>query len=183
MFIDMFNVRFDLRATIQGLKIQKMPFGAELDKQLEILKEIDEVNYFTKLNKFNNYRLKQLIFIPILQFVMKMRFRNKSKDSAPLPFQEGVVQNCRALPQLHAELQQRFPDEEILLMTYRIGQDVLEILFSVVRAAGVANTCPTSLETIYRLTKHALMKTPESCLQGNSNVMVDPDFETLSGKV
>lgn len=119
----------------------------------------------------------------IFQFVEKLQFRHRAKGAGPMPFQEGVLRNCRALPKLYEELQLKFPEEDILIMTYRLGQDVLEILFSVLRAAGVANTTPTTLETIYRITKHALMSSPESCLQGNSNVKVDAEYETLSGKV
>jgi hypothetical protein len=112
--------------------------------------------------------------------------RVDKKDSKILPFQEGIIQNCRAVPLLYKDLKEHFPDEEVYLCTYKLNQDCLEILFSILRAMGVTVTCPTVVDFCYRMTKQLLMKTPTDCLRGLAsklNVGVDAYVGSLASEV
>jgi len=121
--------------------------------------------------------------------VETMRFYVKGKKTlknALLPFQIGIIYNCRALISLYLDLKDRFPEEEILILTYNLSQDCLEILFSILRALGGTYTCPTAVEFTYRITRHAVMKNPQACLKGvpeKLNVLIDPNFQSLSAQV
>jgi hypothetical protein len=121
--------------------------------------------------------------------VENMRFYVKGKKTlktALLPFQKGIIYNCRALISLYLDLQDRFPEEEILILTYNLSQDCLEIFFSILRALGGTYTCPTAVDLIYRITRAAVMKNPQACLMGDPaklNVLVDLQFQSLSAQV
>jgi hypothetical protein len=118
-----------------------------------------------------------------------MRFFVKGSDSlktALLPFQKGIIMNCKALMMLYDDLKERFPEEKILIFTYNLNQDILEIFFSVVRALGVTNVAPTAVDFTYRMTRLALMKSPQNCLIGDPsklNVCLDQNVENLAASV
>ena len=103
-----------------------------------------------------------------------------------LPFQKGIIMNCKALIELYIDLSEEFPDQEILIFTYRLNQDCLEILFSVLRALGGTFTCPTAADFPHRITRHAVMRNPHEALatsDAKRNVEVESDLQTLTSKV
>jgi hypothetical protein len=121
--------------------------------------------------------------------VEQMRFYVKGKKTLKpglLPFQKGIIYNCKALIALYLDLLARFPDEEILINTFNLSQDCLEILFSILRALGVTYTCPNAVDFSYRITRHAVMQNPQACLLGHPeklNVQLDEGFQSLAAKV
>jgi hypothetical protein len=115
-----------------------------------------------------------------------MRLANKGRDSEMLWFQKGIVQNVRALPLLYDDLVSTFPEEDILIYTYRLNQDCLEVLFSIIRAMGVTVTCPTCVDFCCRISKRLLMKTPTDLLQGLAtklNVDIEAHLPNLAHSV
>lgn len=126
---------------------EQLPFGAMLEEQLQLLAEVDK-------------------------FVSTMRVTGKKKL---LPFQEGILMSCRALPILHKFLQDQFPDEKIEICTTHLNQDVLEQLFALVRMLGGHISNPSPLEFVRRLRNILLGRCPEVLLnQRGLNVDIDP---------
>jgi len=78
-------------------------------------------------------------------------------------FQKGILLNCRSLPLLHSVLTDMFPEENINIETWYLSQDVLESLFSVLRAMG-GNTRPNALEVKYRLRRYMVQREPDFIL-------------------
>lgn len=159
---DLFNVKKDKRGEdpTKAYRCEELPFGAALAEQKKLLEEA-----------FN--------------FVQKLRKKTKARDPALLPFQSGLMLNCRALPVLYETLQEIFPEEEILICTTNFNQDALERFFGVIRAMGGTNTSPTALEFKYRLRKYLIMKNPEVMIRNSaSNIEVEDDeAENLTGLV
>lgn len=94
--------------------------------------------------------------------------------------------NCKAVPLLYEDLRETFPDEEVFICTYKLNQDCLEILFSILRALGLTVTCPTNVDFCYRISKQVLMKTPTDCLKGLAsklNVGIDAYVGSLASDV
>jgi hypothetical protein len=109
-----------------------------------------------------------------IDLMMKMRKKTKKGYSKMLPFQIGIVMSCRALPMLYRDLKNRFPNEDVTILTYRLNQDALENLFSVLRSAGGTNTNPSPVDFQYRLTNFVLGKSPEAILKrSNTNVALE----------
>lgn len=98
-----------------------------------------------------------------------MRLANKNADEDLIWFQKGIVQNVKALLKLYEDLIEQFPDEDILIYTYRLNQDCLEVLFSILRAMGLTFTSPTCVDFCYRVSKRMLVKTPVDFLRGLSS--------------
>lgn len=155
---DIFNVKEDKRiADPEGnFRLEELPFGAKLEEQKMFLDEA-------------------------YSFVQTMRKRGKTKNPALLPFQKGLMLNCKALPVLHETLQEMFPAEEILIPTMYINQDALERFFGVIRAMGHTYTSPTALEFKYRMRKYLILKNPELLIKHSaySNVLPD-DTEVIN---
>jgi len=117
---------------------EKQPFGACLDAQRKILDEV-------------------------YNFVEKMRKKGSKKGAKMIFFQKGILLNCRSLPLLHSVLTDMFPEENINIETWYLSQDVLESLFSVLRAMG-GNTRPNALEVKYRLRRYMVQREPDFIL-------------------
>jgi len=147
-YFDMLNVKEDLRLKYPDIEIppQKLPFGAALVEQTQLLKTI-------------------------ANFVSKMRVVGK-KDT--LPFQDGIVMSCHALPLLHLELEGLLPGQKIEIFTYNLNQDVLEQLFSLMRISSGPRTNPSPIDFKRRLRKVLLGRNPQILLQDKRlNVMID----------
>jgi hypothetical protein len=141
---DLFNVRRDRRLDgEQELLPEQLPFGAKLEEQTKFLDEA-------------------------YKFIAEFRKRGP-KNPKLLPFQQGLMLNCRALPVLFDHLQELFPSEDILLCTININQDCLERFFGVIRAMGATNTSPNALQFKQRMRRYLLLKNPEMLIKHSSN--------------
>jgi hypothetical protein len=164
---DLLNVMRDLREdSSEGSEVeihhppQKLPYGAEITEQEQILEKAKE-------------------------FISKMRKKLKNGFGKLLPFQEGFLMSINALKLLHQDLSNRFPDERIEILTYRINQDPVENLFSIMRAAGGPNTNPGPVEFINRINNYILGNNSEIIMKNSrSNVLFEGDSRpVLSAQV
>lgn len=158
MFFDLFNTREGRNREPRGPAQQ--PFGQDLQKQLEVLDTVYEMT-------------------------SQMRKKGSTSESARLPFQDGILRNCKALPLLLQDLRDMFPEEKNLVIhTQTLNQDILESFFSVIRAFGATFTAPDPLQFRYRLRRYLATRFPETILSGSStNVFTAMDLETLSAQV
>jgi hypothetical protein len=152
---DIFNVRLDKRLTSeQELPPEQLPYGAKLEEQSKILEEA-------------------------YNFVSELRKRGP-KNPGLLPFQRGLMLNCRALPALFAELQEIFPSEEMLVCTMNINQDTLERFFGVIRAMGATHTSPNALQFKQRMRRYLLLQNPDMLIKNSSNNVEVEDVEAVN---
>jgi hypothetical protein len=151
--VDGYEIYVDLG---DDLPPEKQPFGACLDKQMAVLDEI-------------------------YNFVKKMRKKGSKKGAKMIFFQKGVLLNCRALPVLHAELTKNFPTEDINIETWYLSQDVLESLFSVLRAMG--HSRPNALEVKHRLRRYMVQKEPDFILNSATTNVVACGPNNLTAQV
>ncbi|KAF0291987.1 Transposable element P transposase [Amphibalanus amphitrite] len=83
--------------------------------------------------------------------------RKKSRrPSSKLPFQDGIIRNCRSLPGLLSDVRDL---GVTYLKTARVNQDLVENCFSQLRAMSGANTHPNAVEMQTRL--RYLMMAPQ----------------------
>ncbi|CAB3379322.1 Hypothetical predicted protein [Cloeon dipterum] len=145
---DIFNVKEDLREKGLGHKIptQKLPFGAEREKQEEMLENIK--NVFSQMRKI----------LP-----------SGSLSTAMDPYQKGILWNCKSLPEMTDFLKEDLNDPQLHILTYYLNQDCLENMFSSIRAYGGTHRNPDQLEFIHRLNKYLLAKSPDIILQHVNN--------------
>lgn len=94
------------------------------------------------------------ILSDIDQLIFKLRTPNKS---CLLPFQKGILINNTSLRSLFEDMQKTYGTDYIL--THRLNQDVLENMFSVIRAKGGLHDHPTATEFSYRLRSYILGNT------------------------
>lgn len=147
------NVKEDLRLKYpdKNFAPEDLPFGAMLQEQLELLQEVDS-------------------------FVSTMRVTGRQNM---LPFQEGIVMGCRALPILHKFLTETFPDTKIEICTTHLNQDCLEQLFALIRMLGGHIGNPTPPEVTRRLRNVLLGNQPELVLDRRAvNVAVEQSVES-----
>ena len=96
----------------------------------------------------------------LMRGTSKLPSKKGSRESAPvpkrprascgkkMPFQEGILRNCRSLPGLLEDVR---PLGVTYLMTARLNQDLVENCFSQLRAMCGANTHPDAVEAQTRL--------------------------------
>lgn len=137
---------------------QKQPFGKCLDEQKKMLDEVYD-------------------------FVKQMRRKGGRKGAALIFYQKGVLLNCRALPLLHTVISDMFPEEDINIATWHLSQDVLESLFSILRAMGGTNTTPSPLEIRYRLRRYMVQKVPDFILNAATTNVVPSGPSNLTAQV
>jgi hypothetical protein len=139
---------------------EKLPYGAKITEQDLILD-----------------RAKNMI--------SSMRKKLKTGYGKMLPFQEGFLMSINSLKMLHKDLSSRFPDHPIEILTYRINQDPVENLFSIMRSAGGPNTNPGPVEFINRINNYVLGNNTEIIMKNaNSNVLFEFDSRpVLSAQV
>uniref|UniRef100_T1GGK3 Transposable element P transposase n=1 Tax=Megaselia scalaris TaxID=36166 RepID=T1GGK3_MEGSC len=128
-------------------------FGLSLDVQEEILQR--SIAFFESMN---------------------CRVKNRSGHfslASMAPFQKGIIMNCKALPLLFKDMEQKYGIEYIL--TRRLNQDYLEALFGQIRAMGFLHNHPSPLEFCSRLRKYLLGKN-KKILSMSSNVELDYDL-------
>jgi hypothetical protein len=158
---DIFNVKNDKRVENPGNHYlpEQLPYGAEKELQDQLLEEAFE-------------------------FISTLRKRGV-KNPGQIPFQKGWLLNIRALQHLHETLQERFPEESFLICTINFNQDILERLFSVIRAMGGTHTSPSALEFKYRLRKYLIMKNPELLIRNSATNLevAETDVFNLTGLV
>lgn len=158
--LDVLNVMRDpLDEEGDVLPPQKLPYGAQLAEQNKILDKAAEM-------------------------ISKMRKKLKNGYGKRLPFQDGFLMSINALKMLYSDLTNRFPEEPIRILTYRINQDALENFFSLMRSAG-SNTNPGPVEFINRINNYILGNNVESIMKdASSNVMFEQDLRpVLSAQV
>lgn len=142
---DMFNVRVDKRIQHPDTQFlpEQLPFGAMQQEQKRLLDEAYD-------------------------FVSQLRKRGVA-DPGPLPFQCGLMLNCRALPVLYDQLQELFPLENVEICTMNFNQDALERFFGVIRAMGGSHTSPNALSFKYRIRRYLTLKNPELLIKDSEN--------------
>lgn len=94
------------------------------------------------------------------------------KQKALLPFQKGMLICNSSLRNLHADLVTKFDtgDSEMsYITTNRLNQDVVENLFSYLRAMGATNDRPRALDIRYRLRWYILGKHSADIFTEGSN--------------
>jgi len=159
--MDIFNVIKDVRllAPDQAHPPEKLPFGAALEAQKEILNKVQTM-------------------------VLTMRVGKRKKT---LPFQEAIALSCQSLPKLYESLCEQFPGENVEILTYFLNQDVVEQLFALFRMFGGTHTNPSPVEVKHRMRKVLLGRNPEILLRGkNTNTapnLTDNNVQILSLQV
>ena len=86
-----------------------------------------------------------------------------------LPFQDGIIRNCRSLPGLLSDVRQL---GVTYIKTARLNQDLVENCFSQMRAMGGANPHPNAVEAQTRL--RFLMMAPQPIIAAGSKAHALP---------
>lgn len=158
------NIMRDPREECPGEESQhlphKLPYGANVIEQDQILDKA-------------------------IEMISKMRKKLKNGFGKMLPFQVGFLMSCNSLKLMHRDLLSRFPDQPIEILTYRINQDPVENLFSLMRSAGGANTNPGPVEFTNRINNYILGNNSESIMKDTvPNVLFEFDSRpVLSAQV
>lgn len=133
------------------------------------------------LNAFGvNLTQQNAILSDVTSIVQNMRVAGKK---SLLPFQNGILLSNASLRNLYEDLRIRCnsSDKESMsyILTNRLNQDVLENLFSYLRAMGAAHDKPSALDIRYRLRWYILGKHSIDVFTVGSNTTVqDSDNET-----
>lgn len=102
-----------------------------------------------------------------------------------LPFQKGILISNGSLLGLYNHISERFSMTHVL--SYRLNQDVLEKIFSQIRAIGRTYDHPTPLEFKYRMKSQIISRNSQILSSGtnveldrteNLDILTDVDVET-----
>lgn len=151
-FMEIIDAWFDIfnSKICHDYKPGKEPYGLNLTSQNEILDKVTQI--ISNMKVGNNKTL--------------------------LPFQKGIIVSNAALQQLLPYLKEQFSSEIFpisYILTNRLTQDVLENLFSYLRAMGGAHELPSSLNFYHRLKWFILGKHADSVISDKTNTEKDDD--------
>lgn len=122
--------------------------------------------------------LQNALLLEMSEYMKDMRFGN---HKSIIEFQKGILRNNESLQNLLQYLKVKYPVHSIAyILTYRLNQDVLENLFSYIRAMGATNDHPTALDIQRRLRLYILGKFSGILLtSGTNTTAADPTEQNL----
>lgn len=135
----------------------------------------DLFNTTDRFESYNGAEEQDNILNEMTEMMTHLRIitpRLDHKDSAILPFQEGIIISNNALKGLFRQLKGQYSNVQYL-MTKRLNQDNVENFFSYIRAMGRGNDAPDPLSFKWRLRWYILGKNSTDLFSTNLNTQAD----------